>query len=83
MLLITNNYSDFVSNVPGIPSSNRGRKSRLGLIVGIAVPVGVVSLILIFAVLYVKRKSQNYNEEGKNITAVVEVLVKYSLRHKL
>ncbi|XP_030971276.1 probable LRR receptor-like serine/threonine-protein kinase At1g56130 isoform X2 [Quercus lobata] len=55
--------SDFVSNVPGIPPSNRGKKSRLGLIVGIAVPVGVVSLILIFAVLYVKRKSQHYNEE--------------------
>ncbi|XP_050288026.1 probable LRR receptor-like serine/threonine-protein kinase At1g56130 isoform X2 [Quercus robur] len=55
--------SDFVSNVPGIPPSNRGKKSRLGLTVGIAVPVGVVSLILIFAVLYVKRKSQHYNEE--------------------
>ncbi|XP_065618418.1 probable LRR receptor-like serine/threonine-protein kinase At1g56130 isoform X4 [Quercus suber] len=55
--------SDFVSNVPGIPPSNREKKSRLGLIVGIAVPVGVVSLILIFAVLYVKRKSQHYNEE--------------------
>ncbi|KAL0011928.1 hypothetical protein SO802_007036 [Lithocarpus litseifolius] len=55
--------SDFVSNVSGIPPSNQGKKSRLGLIVGIAVPVGVVSLILIFAVLYVKRKSQHYNEE--------------------
>ena len=52
------------------------------MIVGIAVPVGVVSLILIFAVLYVKRKSQHYNEEGKNITAVVEVLMKYSLRNE-
>ncbi|KAK4588883.1 hypothetical protein RGQ29_019769 [Quercus rubra] len=55
--------SDFVSNVSGIPPSNRGKKSRLVVIVGIAVPVGVVSLILIFAVLYVKRKSQHYNEE--------------------
>ncbi|KAK7817497.1 putative lrr receptor-like serine/threonine-protein kinase [Quercus suber] len=63
--------SDFVSNVPGIPPSNRGKKSRLGLIVGIAVPVGVVSLFFIFAVFYMKRKL-HYNEEGKNITAVVE-----------
>ncbi|KAL4627847.1 hypothetical protein ACB092_05G195200 [Castanea dentata] len=56
-------WADFVSNVPGIPPSNRGNKSRLGLIVGIAVPVGVVSLIFIFAVFYMKRKSQHYNEE--------------------
>ncbi|XP_050288033.1 probable LRR receptor-like serine/threonine-protein kinase At1g56140 isoform X2 [Quercus robur] len=55
--------SDFVSNVPGIPSSNRGKKSRLGLIVGIAVPVGVVSLIFIFAVFYMKRKPQHNNED--------------------
>nr|POF10010.1 putative lrr receptor-like serine/threonine-protein kinase [Quercus suber] len=54
--------SDFVSNVPGIPPSNRGKKSRLGLIVGIAVPVGVVSLFFIFAVFYMKRKL-HYNEE--------------------
>ncbi|KAK7831721.1 putative lrr receptor-like serine/threonine-protein kinase [Quercus suber] len=37
--------SDFVSNVPGIPPSNREKKSRLGLIVGIAVPVGVGTLV--------------------------------------
>ncbi|KAL0011921.1 hypothetical protein SO802_007029 [Lithocarpus litseifolius] len=49
--------------VSGIPPSNRGKKSRLGFIVGIAVPVGVVSLIFIFAVFYMKRKSQHYNEE--------------------
>ncbi|KAM3701033.1 hypothetical protein ACJW31_05G142600 [Castanea mollissima] len=55
--------SDFVSNVTGIPPSNRGKKSRLGLIVGIAVPVGVVSLILIFAVFYMKRKPQHNNED--------------------
>ncbi|XP_065624431.1 probable LRR receptor-like serine/threonine-protein kinase At1g56130 isoform X1 [Quercus suber] len=55
--------SDFVSNVTGIPLSNRGKKSRLGLIVGIAVPVGVVSLIFIFAVFYMKRKPQHNNED--------------------
>ena len=82
LLLIINNYSDFVPNVTGIPPSNRGKKSRLGLIVGIAVPVGVASLIFIFAVFYMKRKPQHSNEDGKNITAVVEVLVKYSLKNK-
>ncbi|KAM4112459.1 hypothetical protein ACJW30_05G141700 [Castanea mollissima] len=55
--------SDFGSNVTGIPPSNRGKKSRLGLIVGIAVPVGVVSLIFIFAVFYMKRKPQHNNED--------------------
>ncbi|KAM4101435.1 hypothetical protein ACB094_05G142900 [Castanea mollissima] len=55
--------SDFVSNVPGIPPSNRGMKSRLGLIVGIAVPVGVVSVILIFAFIYLKQKSHQYYDE--------------------
>ncbi|KAM4112467.1 hypothetical protein ACJW30_05G142200 [Castanea mollissima] len=55
--------SDFVSNVTGIPPSNQGKKSRLGLIVGIAVPVGVVSLIFIFAVFYMKRKPQHNNED--------------------
>ncbi|KAK4588891.1 hypothetical protein RGQ29_019772 [Quercus rubra] len=55
--------SDFVSNVTGIPPSNRGKKSRLGLIVGIAVPVGVASLIFIFAVFYMKRKPQHSNED--------------------
>jgi hypothetical protein len=54
----------------------------LGLIVGIAVPVGVVTLILIFVVFYMKRKSLHHNEEGKSITTVVEVPVKYSLSNE-
>ncbi|KAM3701038.1 hypothetical protein ACJW31_05G143000 [Castanea mollissima] len=54
---------DFVTNVTGIPPSNQGKKSRLGLILGIAVPVGVVSLIFIFAVFYMKRKPQHNNED--------------------
>ncbi|XP_075667247.1 putative LRR receptor-like serine/threonine-protein kinase At1g56130 [Castanea sativa] len=56
-------FSDFVTNVTGIPPSNQGKKSRLGLILGIAVPVGVVSLIFIFAVFYMKRKPQHNNED--------------------
>ena len=77
-----NNCSDFVSTVPGILPSTPGEKSKLGLIEGIAVPVGVVTLSLIFAIFYMKRKSQHSNGEGKSITTVVEVLVKYSLRNE-
>ncbi|XP_016648188.1 PREDICTED: probable LRR receptor-like serine/threonine-protein kinase At1g56140 [Prunus mume] len=41
-----------------------GKKSRIGLIVGIAVPVGVVILLLLFAVLYMRRKtSEKYDDE--------------------
>ncbi|KAK7831720.1 putative lrr receptor-like serine/threonine-protein kinase, partial [Quercus suber] len=66
----------FVSNVPGIPPSNRGKKSRLGLIVGIAVPVGVVSVILIFAVICMKQKShQYYGEADGRIVAVKQLSV--------
>ncbi|KAM3701050.1 hypothetical protein ACJW31_05G143700 [Castanea mollissima] len=66
--------SDFVSNVPGIPPSNRGMKSRLGLIVGIAVPVGVVSVILIFAFIYLKQKSHQYYDEDPLLLECAELL---------
>ncbi|XP_062165151.1 probable LRR receptor-like serine/threonine-protein kinase At1g56140 isoform X4 [Alnus glutinosa] len=55
--------SDFQPTVSGIPPSTTEGKSRTGLIVGIAVPVGVVSLILIFAVCFLKRKSGSSDEE--------------------
>ncbi|GMY38144.1 probable LRR receptor-like serine/threonine-protein kinase At1g56130 [Fagus crenata] len=55
--------SDFVSTVPGILPSTPGEKSKLGLIVGIAVPVGVMTLILIFAVFYMKRRSLHHDED--------------------
>ncbi|GMY38149.1 probable LRR receptor-like serine/threonine-protein kinase At1g56130 [Fagus crenata] len=55
--------SDFVSTVPGILPSTPGEKSKLGLIIGIAVAVGVVTLILIFAVFYMKRKSLHHDED--------------------
>jgi hypothetical protein len=65
---LTNFYcSDFQPTVSGIPPSTTEGKSRTGLIVGIAVPVGVVSLILIFAVCFLKRKSGSSDEEGKSI----------------
>ena len=40
---------------------------QTGLIVGIAVPVVVVALILIFAIIYVKRRKEIDDEEGESI----------------
>ncbi|CAL8148933.1 unnamed protein product [Prunus armeniaca] len=40
-----------------------GKKSRTGLIVGIAVPVGVVILLLLFAVLYMRRKTSEKDHD--------------------
>ncbi|CAL9017149.1 unnamed protein product [Prunus brigantina] len=39
-----------------------GKKSRTGLIVGIAVPVEVVILLLLFAVLYMRRKTSEKDD---------------------
>ncbi|RXH98757.1 hypothetical protein DVH24_011082 [Malus domestica] len=39
------------------------KKSRTGLTVGIAVPVGVVSLLLIFAILYIRRKTSEKEDD--------------------
>ncbi|XP_059462023.1 probable LRR receptor-like serine/threonine-protein kinase At1g56140 [Corylus avellana] len=55
--------SDFRPTVSGIPPSTPKGKSRTGLIIGIAVPVGVVSLILIFAICFQRRKSGSSDEE--------------------
>ncbi|KAB1224069.1 hypothetical protein CJ030_MR2G021701 [Morella rubra] len=55
---------DFVPNVSGIPPSTPAGKSRTGLIVGIVVSVGVVSLILVVAVYFMKRKSDSNDEEA-------------------
>ncbi|XP_020416821.1 probable LRR receptor-like serine/threonine-protein kinase At1g56130 isoform X2 [Prunus persica] len=40
-----------------------GKKSRTGLIVGIAVPVGVVILLLLFVVLYMRRKTSEKDDD--------------------
>jgi hypothetical protein len=37
------------------------------VIVGVSISVGVVSLILIFAVLYIRMKKDSEDEEGKTI----------------
>ncbi|XP_041024665.1 probable LRR receptor-like serine/threonine-protein kinase At1g56130 isoform X2 [Juglans microcarpa x Juglans regia] len=55
--------SDFPPTVSGIPPSTSKGKNRTGLVVGIAVSVGVVSSILIVAVCFMKRKSDSNDEE--------------------
>ncbi|KAB2637107.1 LRR receptor-like serine/threonine-protein kinase [Pyrus ussuriensis x Pyrus communis] len=58
--------SDFTPTVAGLPPTTPGKKSKTGLIVGIAVPVGVVSLLLIFAILY-KRRKRSEKEDDEDI----------------
>ncbi|KAB2637095.1 LRR receptor-like serine/threonine-protein kinase [Pyrus ussuriensis x Pyrus communis] len=55
--------SDFTPTVSGIPPTTPGKKSRTGLIIGIAVPVGVVSLLLISAILYMRRKKSEKEDD--------------------
>ncbi|XP_050145028.1 probable LRR receptor-like serine/threonine-protein kinase At1g56130 isoform X2 [Malus sylvestris] len=55
--------SDFTPTVSGLPPTTPGKKSRTGLIVGIAIPVGVVSLLLVFAILYTRRKKSEKEDD--------------------
>ncbi|XP_062012440.1 probable LRR receptor-like serine/threonine-protein kinase At1g56130 isoform X2 [Rosa rugosa] len=55
---------EFTPTVSGIPPTTPGKKSNTGLIVGIVVPLGVVGLLLIFSVLYLRRKkAEKYDDE--------------------
>eukprot|EP00257_Ricinus_communis_P021442 XP_015580939.1 probable LRR receptor-like serine/threonine-protein kinase At1g56140 isoform X1 [Ricinus communis] len=54
--------SAFRPTVSGIPP-NTQKRSKTGLIVGIAVSVGVVSLMLIFAMFYIKVQAGKRDEE--------------------
>ncbi|XP_050145026.1 probable LRR receptor-like serine/threonine-protein kinase At1g56130 isoform X2 [Malus sylvestris] len=55
--------SDFIPTVSGLPPNTPGKKSRIGLIVSIAVPIGVVSLLLISAILYMRRKKSEKEDD--------------------
>ena len=63
-------YSDFVPTVSGIPPNTQGDKNITGLIVGITVSVAVVSLILLLAIVFYKRKKYKGDEKGKKIDIV-------------
>ncbi|KAK9223456.1 hypothetical protein WN944_011899 [Citrus x changshan-huyou] len=58
--------SAFKPSVSGLPPSAAGNKNHTGLIVGIAVPLGILGLIAISIVFYMRRKKDNDDEEGDN-----------------
>ncbi|KAF8408694.1 hypothetical protein HHK36_004758 [Tetracentron sinense] len=56
--------SDFQPSVSGLPPTTDPRKkNKTGLIVGIFVSVGVVSIMSIFAVFYLRRKRSSIDED--------------------
>ncbi|XP_062027147.1 probable LRR receptor-like serine/threonine-protein kinase At1g56140 [Rosa rugosa] len=68
LISTVNAVPDFKPTVSGIPPTTPGKKSMTGVIVGVAVSVGVVSLLLIFAVLYLRRKIPDKDDdEGNNL----------------
>ncbi|KAK9223455.1 hypothetical protein WN944_011898 [Citrus x changshan-huyou] len=62
--------SAFKPSVSGLPPGTPGNKNHTGMIVGIAVPLGILGLIVISIVFYMRRKKDNDDEEashqGKN-----------------
>ncbi|XP_050145134.1 probable LRR receptor-like serine/threonine-protein kinase At1g56140 [Malus sylvestris] len=58
------NYGDYGPLIAAVhAASDFTKKSNIGLIVGIAVLVGVVSLLLIFAILYMRRKKSEKEDD--------------------
>ncbi|ONI11391.1 hypothetical protein PRUPE_4G104500 [Prunus persica] len=59
------NYGPLISAVHAASDTptTPGMKSRIGLIVGIAIPVGVVIWLLLFAVLYMRRKRSEKDDD--------------------
>lgn len=53
---------DFIPTVSGLPP-RAPRGKRTGLIVGIVVPIGVVSLLLIFVIFYLRRRIEADDDE--------------------
>ncbi|KAK9227023.1 hypothetical protein WN943_012072 [Citrus x changshan-huyou] len=58
--------SAFKPSVSGLPLGTPGNKNHTGMIVGIAVPLGILGLIVISIVFYMRRKKDNDDEEGDN-----------------
>ena len=71
-------FSDFEPSVTGIPPNPPSKKNNSGLIVGVVVSVGVVSIILICAILYLQRKASSVNEDEGNAYALHSVICKPS-----
>ncbi|GAY33772.1 hypothetical protein CUMW_007960, partial [Citrus unshiu] len=55
--------SAFPPTASGLPPSTPGKKSHTGLIVGIAVPLGILGSVVISIVFYIRREKDNDDEE--------------------
>ncbi|XP_021636368.2 probable LRR receptor-like serine/threonine-protein kinase At1g56140 isoform X3 [Hevea brasiliensis] len=55
--------SGFRPTVSGIPPDIPKKKSRPGLIIGISVSAGIMSFVLIFVFLYIRRRQSKLDEE--------------------
>ncbi|KAL9456513.1 hypothetical protein AB3S75_005690 [Citrus x aurantiifolia] len=55
--------SAFKPSVSGLPPGTPGNKNHTGMIVGIAVPLGILGLIVISIAFYMRRKKDNDDEE--------------------
>ncbi|KAI7745719.1 hypothetical protein M8C21_022196, partial [Ambrosia artemisiifolia] len=60
---VTPNFRPSVSNIP--PSANKNRKNRSGLIVGIVVPIAVISFLSLLA-LYIFRQQRKKRDTTDN-----------------
>ncbi|KAK9227022.1 hypothetical protein WN943_012071 [Citrus x changshan-huyou] len=56
--------SAFPPTASGLPPSTPGKKSHTGLIVGIAVPLGILGSVVISIVFYIRREKDNDDEEA-------------------
>ncbi|KAF9587455.1 hypothetical protein IFM89_002636 [Coptis chinensis] len=55
--------SDFQSSVSNRPPTGSKKKNRTGMIVGITLSIGLLSIICAFTILYLRRKRSSGNEE--------------------
>lgn len=67
MVLLSSEFTPTVAGILPIPPL---KKNSTGLIVGVVVSGGVVIILLIFAVLYIKRKATHVNEDEGNTSAL-------------
>lgn len=69
---------------PGIPPIPPSEKKNMGLIVGVTVSVGVVSIMVICVVLFIKRKASDLNEDEGTAAALFSlVLAGHKVAHSL
>lgn len=58
-------------SVSGLPPNTEEHKNRAGLIVGIVVTVAILGLIIVFSIVFYKRRKYQEDEEGKKTIMVL------------